>query len=335
MPQPMRWIPIVSLALLGLLIAATSLAPGVSYTSSTSMEASGLVGNLLKKAGTDALSEASFFTETRMATKNKTSRSIIDLNAETITSVNDLTKTYTVIPFAQVGAMGAPGGETAQAEPEEDPDYTVSVAFWIDDMGVVSDPSGATHLRLHIVADPEPQLPDLEDPGQYALVMELFVKDVEGYEIIKTFRRSYAEKLGRAMGSGQGNLFETIKQVLGDSPGIRESLDRSGEEIAKLDKMAVRQIMHVVTVPPGMDYDPEKVFAKKEKKKKKKRLGRFAKKIAQQATGGDTDNQEKDQKTVLTSTTNHEGFSTGPIEPAVFEIGADYQQTQYYGTGGN
>ena len=94
--------------------------------SSTSVEASGLVGNLLKKAGTDTLTEESFFTETTMATKNKTSRSIIDLNAETITAVNDVTKTYTVIPFDQVGAMVAPGGETAPAEPEEDADYTVS-----------------------------------------------------------------------------------------------------------------------------------------------------------------------------------------------------------------
>ncbi len=335
MRQPFRWIPLVSLTLLGLLVAATTLAPGVSYTSITSVEVSGLVGNLLKKAGTDALSEESFFTETTMATKNKTSRSLIDLNAETITSVNDVTKTYTVIPFAQVGAMVAPGGEPAQAEPEEDTDYTVSVEFWIDDLGVVSDPSGATHLRLHIVADPEPNKPDLEDPGQYALVMELFVKDVEGYEIVQAFRRGYAEKLGRAMGGGQGNLFDTIKKVLGDSPGIRESLERSSEEIAKLDKMAVRQILHVVTVPPEMEYDPEKVFAKKEKKKKKKRLGRFAKKIANQATGSGTDNEAQDQKTVLTSTTNHEGFTTGPIDATVFEIGSDYEQTQYYGTGGN
>ena len=183
------------------------------------------------------------------------------------------------------------------------------------------------------MADPEPNKPDLEEPGQYALVMELFVKDVAGYEIIQTFRQGYAEKLGRALGGGQGNLLETIKKILGDSPGIRESLDRSSEEIAKLDKMAVRQILHVVTVPPGMEYDPEKVFAKK-KEKKKKRLGRFAKKITQQASGS-TDNEPQDQKTVLTSTTNHEDFSTGPIDTAVFEIGEDYEQTDYYGAGGN
>ena len=122
---------------------------------------------------------------------------------------------------------------------------------------------------------------------------------------------------------------------MGDSPGIRESLDRSSKEIDKLDKMAVRQILHVVNVPPGMDYDPELVFAKK-KKKKKKKLGRFAKKIARQATGADGGNDgPKEQKTFLTSTTNHENFKTGPIDPAVFEIGSDYTQQDYAGSGGN
>ena len=335
MHQHTRWIPIVSLLLLAVLIAATTISTGVTYTTNTSMDVSGVVGSLLKKAGTDKIAEESFFTVDKMATQTKTSRTIIDLNAETITSVNDLTKTYTVIPFDQVGAMVAPGqGQPAQQEPEEEADYIVSVEFWIDNMGMVDDPAGAEHLRLHIVADPVPTSPDVEDPGQYALVLELFVKDVEGYEIIKTFRRAYADKLGQAMAGGQGNLFETLQQVLGDSPGLRESFDRSGEEIAKLDKMAVRQILHVVTVPPDMQYDPEKVFAEKKKEKKSKRLGRFAKKLAKQATGGGEE-EAKDQKTVLTGTTNHEGFRTGPIDQSVFEVGSDYTEQAYYGGGSN
>ncbi len=335
MHQHTRWIPLLSLLLLVVLIAATTVSTGVSYRTDTSMEVSGTVGKLLKTAGTDKISEESFFTADKMATKTKTSRTVIDLNAETITSINDITKTYTVIPFAQVGAMFAPGqGQAAQQEPDEEADYTVTVDFWIDNMGVVDDPSGAEHLRLHIVADPEPTSPDVEDPGQSALVLELFVKVVEGYEIIKAFRRGYAEKLGRAMSGGQGNLIETLQQIMGNSPGIRESLERSSEEIATLDKMAVRQIMHVVTIPHGMEYDPEKVFAKKEKKKKSKRLGRFAKKLANQATGG-TDDEAKDQKTVLKSTTNHDDFQNGSIDSSVFEIGSDYTQQDYYGSGGN
>ena len=71
----------------------------------------------------------------------------------------------------------------------------------------------------------------------------------------------------------------------------------------------------------------------KKKEKKSKRLGRFAKRIAKQATGGGEEG-EKDQKTVLTGTTNHEGFKTGPIDPAVFEIGSDYTEQAYYGSGG-
>lgn len=98
MHQHTRWIPIVSLLLLVVLIAATTISTGVTYTTNTSMDVSGVVGSLLKKAGTDKIAEESFFTADKMATKTKTSRTIIDLNAETITSVNDLTKTYTVIP---------------------------------------------------------------------------------------------------------------------------------------------------------------------------------------------------------------------------------------------
>ncbi|MCH7735326.1 MAG: hypothetical protein IH961_08965 [Chloroflexi bacterium] len=115
-----RWIPVLSLALLGTLIAATAMT-GVSYKSTTSFEISGLVGKLLDKAGVDKLSEESFFEGNKMATKNKTSRTIIDLDAETITSVNDLTKTYTVISFDQVAGMFAPGdGQAPEQEPNEE-----------------------------------------------------------------------------------------------------------------------------------------------------------------------------------------------------------------------
>ncbi len=335
-----RLLPALSLALLGTLIAATAMT-GVSYQSTTSFEISGLLGDLLDKAGVDKFSEESFFDGNKMATKNKTSRTIIDLDAETITSVNDVTKTYTVMSFDQVAGMFTPGdGQAPEQEPDEEneeADYTVTVTFWIDEMGtaeVHGEP--ADHFRLHVLADPEPTSEDVEDPGQFALAMELFMRDVEGYEVIKNFRQGYADKMGRALGGGQGNLFDAIKKVLGDSPGIRESLERSQDEIAKMDKMTVRLIMHVVTVPPGKEYDPEMVFGEKKKKKKKKGgLGRFAKKIARQATGEGEDEKDKEQKTILTSTTDHEGFTTGPIDPMVFEIAADYTKQDYSGSEGN
>ncbi len=34
--------------------------------------------------------------------------------------------------------------------------------------------------------------------------------------------------------------------------------------------------------------------------------------------------KDKEQKTILTSTPDHESFATGPIDPMVFEIAADY-----------
>ncbi len=331
-----RWIPVLSLVLLGTLIAATAMT-GVSYKSTTSFEISGFVGKLLDKAGVDKLSEESFFEGNKMATKNKTSRTIIDTDAETITSVNDLTKTYTVMSFDQVAGMFAPGDDQApEQEPNEEADYTVTVTFWIDDMGATEvHDEPVNHFRLHVLADPEPTSEEVEDPGQFALAMELFMRDVEGYEVIKHFRQSYADKMGQALGGGQGNLFEAIKKVLGDSPGIRESLERSQNEIAKMDQMTVRLITHIVTVPPGKQYDPEMVFAEKKKKKKKGGLGRFAKKLIKQATGEGEDEKDKEQKTILTSTTDHEGFTTGPIDPMVFEIAADYTKQDYSGREGN
>ena len=332
-----RWIPVLSLALLGTLIAATTM-KGVSYKSTSSIEISGLVGELLDKAGVDTFSEETFFDGNKMATKNKTSRTIIDLDAETITSVNDKTKTYTVMSFDQLAGLFTPGdGQAPEQEPTEEPDYTVTVTFWIDEMGTAEvHNERVDHFRLHVLADPEPTSEDIEDPGQFALAMELFMRDVEGYEVIKNFQQGYADKIGRGLGGGQGNLFDAIKTVLGDSPGIRESLERSQDEINKMDKMTVRLITHIVTIPPGKEYDPEMVFGEKKKKKKKKGgLGRFAKKIARQATGEGEDEKDKEQKTILTSTTDHEGFTTGPIDPMVFEIGADYTEQDYSGSGGN
>ncbi len=142
--------------------------------------------------------------------------------------------------------------------------------------------------------------------------------------------------MGRGLGGGQGNLFDAVKQALGDSPGIQESLERSQDEINKMDKTTVRLITHIITVPPDKKYDPKMAFGEEKKKKKKKGgLGRFAKKIAKQATGEGEDEKDKEQKTILTSTTDHEGFTTGPIDPMVFEIAADYTKQDYSGSEGN
>ncbi len=324
----LRWIPLATLFLLGLLVAATPLTEGVSFISTTSIDVSGLVGDLINKSGVGEQTEEQFYTATTMVTKTPTTRTIIDTEAETITSVNDEQKTYVVIPFDQIGSMFSADGQPTQEAPEEDPDYTVDVSFTVEDLGPVDDPPNTEHHRIHVIADPVPTSPEVDDPGQYVLALDLYVKDIEGYDTIKRFRQAYADKMGRAMGSSQGNLLESLNRIVGDSPGLKESLERSSEAVGNMDKMAVLEVMHVFTVPPGMEYDSEKAFAPKEKKRKKGRLGRFAKRVASQATGSGTDNTSQEQKKVLTSTTNKENFSNGPINAALFEIGSDYTQQE-------
>ncbi len=343
--KSLRWTPALGLVLLGLLLTAAL--PDARYTSATSFKISGFLGKLIAKATPDEILQEVFVSGNVMLTRDKNTGTRISLDDETIATINYKDKSYTVMTFEQLRDLlrqRTAGADPAEPESDEPPDANVTLNFSLDRTGTFDNVNGyrAERVVLTILADVEKNQADAgegesitEDGGQFVLVMELWMTDeADGYREVQDFQDRYAQQLGAAMfdeGERQG-LLEVLKNIVGNDPRLKASLERAQEEAAGLDGIAVRTTTYFVSVPPGLEYDAELVFGeKKEEKKKKGGLGGFAKKLAQQAAGvgGGDEDKPAEQRTHVTTVTNLDGFSTEPISTASMALPSEFTRKEY------
>jgi hypothetical protein len=251
-------------ALLCVLVAASaSLRADFTYTETTQVTGGSMLG-LMKMAGTfskqarqvgEPVVSTVAIKGNRMAHINPTNIEIIDLDAETITSVDMLKKQYTVITFAQmkqqIEAAAAKMKEQQQkaepAAPQQQPSTTdVTFHIHVRNTGQTKEVSGLSSSESILTMNMDATDKSSGQTGSLAITNDLWlVPEIPGYDEVKEFYRRFAVKMGTVFSSAVNPAM--LAQYQGASKGMADM----AEEMSKLKGTPVLQVMRMGMTTDG------------------------------------------------------------------------------------
>lgn len=335
--------------LLSVLLVAS--VPDVKYTTVSTFKMSGFLGRLVGRSLPDELPETASLSgdKLRIDDEYNESSTLIDLAAETFTTLNHKQKTYSTITFDELKQQLEQRLEEARQEREENaedaedaPDTEIEFAFAIDRTGERKQVNGynAERVIMTIEAEGTAQDPETQETagGQVVMASELWVSNaVPGYAEIQAFQQRFAEKMGDVAfgGQSQDQVIASIAKAMGNQEGdLEEQLQKAREEAGKIDGLAVQSTTHVVSVPYGMAFDADQVFAEasadEPQEEKKKRGGlRGLKKALEDATQNAAGSGVPEQKTLFTISSIMDDFQQLDVPAATYDIPADYKEKPF------
>lgn len=344
------------LALTALVVTSAFLMPDVTYKTSTKVTFSGAVGKVIdffaKRGGAgDGVVQTVYLKGDKMRTDDENHSTIIDLENERFITLDHSGKTYTVMTFDDFARLASEMAEGQQGEDQQT--GAASNTEYSFDLKVT--PTGerqkigdynAERMLMTLTVEAKNTAPaESEEQGMegtMVIASELWMsKDASWYQEVNAFNQKMAEKMGEVALKSVSGMGQALAAGLAggsaDDPRMKEALAEASKEAAKLDGIQVRNTTHVVLVPPGVTFDQDALFQteKKEEPRRRGGLGRFARRIAEQAvTGGaagESNNEENEtpgQATLLTTTTDIIETDLSPIPASMFDIPEGYREIQ-------
>jgi hypothetical protein len=255
---------IIKSAVLGVLVAASaSLHADFTYTETTQMTGGSMLG-LMKMAGAfskqarqagDPIVSTVAIKGNRMAHINPTSTEIIDLDAETITTIDTLKKQYTVVTFEQmkqqIAAAAAKMKEQQQkteAKTAEQPSTTdVKFRIHVRNTEQTKDVSGLSTKESILAMNMDATDKSSGQTGSLAFTNDMWLApEIPGYDEVKEFYRKFAVKMGTVFNSAINPAM--LAQYQGAGKGMAEM----AEEMSKLKGTPVLQVMRMGMTTDGM-----------------------------------------------------------------------------------
>lgn len=354
-----------------LVLTAPSALADFSYTETTQITGGTLV-QLMKVAGTfsKAARQAQgpiistvVLKGNRMAHISPEHTEIIDLDKETITSIDNVKREYTVMTFEQMREGMQKAMEKAKEEqqkkgaPAQTADSNTDVKFQVHvrNTGAAKDVSGlnANESILAMAMDATDKTSG--QTGSLAITNDLWLApEIPGYDEVKDFNRRYAEKM-RTVFSGVLN-----PSMFAQQPGAGQGMADMIKEMSKLKGVPVLQVMRLGTTVDGATL-PAASEAPLPAPTPMPSAGEVAQSAAQQSAssaiasrmgslgglaggfGGfghkkkkAEDPQPAAQQTaapatsavLIESNTQLSGFSQAPADESKFEVPAGYRQIQ-------
>ena len=314
-----------------------------------------------RKAGEPIVSTV-YLKGNRMATVNADSIEIIDLDKETITHVDTLKKTYTVMTFEQMKQQienARKEMEKKQAEhpasapePKQNPDdVKMSFDVKVRKTGAEKQVNGLSGKEAILTMTMNATDQKTQQSGAMAMTNDMWmVPEIPGYDQVRDFHKRMAEKLASAT-HGLGLDFT---RVLAQNPGATEALADMGKEMQKIEGVPIQQIMRMGTTTNGQplpaaseaplppDNSPAMPSAGDVAKQGAASMisshipfGGFGKKKQQNDPPPADPNANQKGNTppptsaiLMESQTNVSNFSSAPVDDAHFEVPAGFKQVQ-------
>lgn len=254
-----------SCAVLGLCFAITpSLLADFTYQETTKITG-GAVVSMMKMAAmfskqAKKIGEPTTYTVylkgNRMARVSPDTTQIVDLDAETITDINNADHTYTVMTFEQMRqqiedarkAMEKRQAEqkgketTASTEPPPEMKFKVNVK----QTGATKDVSGISATEAILQMQLEATDQKTQQTGSMAITNDMWMaKEIPGYEELRDFQKRFAEKMKFVL-SGAVN-----PSMLAMQPGMGQGMSDMVKEMSKLKGVPVLQVMRMGTTMNG------------------------------------------------------------------------------------
>mgnify|MGYP001553154236 CR=1 FL=1 len=322
------------------------------------MKMAGAFSSQARKAGEPIVTSV-YLKGNRLANVSPDSVEIIDLDRETITHIDTLKRTYTVMTFQQMKDQMAKAQQEmakrqsehpAAAPPPNTNDVKMSFDVKVRNTGTVKQVSGlstreAILTMMMIATDQKTQ-----QSGNMAITNDMWlVPEIPGYAKISDFHMRMAEKMGMMNTAGAMDM----SKLLAQNPGATDALAAMGKEIQKIKGVPVSQIMRMGTTTNGKplpaaseaplppDNSPAMpsagTVAKQSVLSSLGGLGRFGgfghKKENDQPPPDQNGKKNADMPpptsaVLMESQTTSSNFSDAPVDPVHFEVPAGYRLIQ-------
>jgi hypothetical protein len=251
----------------GVFVVCLSLAPSLwadfTYRETTKITGGAIVG-MMKMASmfssqAKRVGEPSIFTVylkgNRMARVSQDDAEIIDLDAETMTHINNLDHTYTTITFEQMRQQleaakqqaekkrsEQKNDQAANSEPPPEMKFKVNVR----ETGAKKEVSGLESSEAILAMQFEATDKKSGQTGAMAITNDMWMApEIPGYAELRDFERRYAVKMGAVL-SGAFN-----PSMMAMQPGMGQGLADMAKEMSKLKGTPVLQIMRMGTTANG------------------------------------------------------------------------------------
>jgi hypothetical protein len=248
---------------LGVLVAASaSLHADFTYTETTQITGGSMLG-LMKMAGAfsrqarqagDPIVSTVAIKGNRMAHINPTTTEIIDLDAETITTIDTLKRQYTVVTFEQMkqqiaaaaAKMKAQQQKTEASAPQQASTTDVKFQSHVRKTGQAKDVSGLSTSESILTMNMDATDKSSGQTGSLAITNDMWLApEVSGYDEVKEFYRKYAVKMGTVFNSAINPAM--LAQYQGAGKGMAEMT----EEMSTLKGTPVLQVMRMGMTTDG------------------------------------------------------------------------------------
>lgn len=253
-----KWLVVV----LGLALSAVSQASDYSYKETSQitggsimsmMHMVGVFSSQARKAGEPIVSNV-YLKGNKLARIAPDHAEIIDLDKETITNIDMVKHTYTVMTFEQMREQMRKAMEQAkQQQPKQDaqqqnPDVKMSFDVKVRNTGVQKQVSGLDTKEAILTMTMNATDQKSQQTGSMAITNDMWMApDIPGYEQVRDFHIKMAEKLG-LMESGVGL---DMSRLLAQNPGANEALADMTKEMEKLKGVPVMQVMRMGSTANG------------------------------------------------------------------------------------
>jgi hypothetical protein len=254
---------IIRSAVVAVVVAASaSLHADFTYTETTQITGGSMLG-LMKMAGAfsrqarqagDPIVSTVAIKGNRMAHINPTSTEIIDLDAETITTIDTLKKQYTVVTFEQMKQQIAAAAakmkeqqQKTQSTTAQQPSTTdVKFQIHVRNTGQAKDVSGLSASESILTMNVDATDKSSGQTGSMAMTNDMWlVPEIPGYDEVKEFYRKFAMKMGTVFSSAINPAM--LAQYQGASKGMADM----AEEMSKLKGTPVLQVMRMGMTTDG------------------------------------------------------------------------------------
>ncbi|MBI1354097.1 MAG: hypothetical protein GC160_07105 [Acidobacteria bacterium] len=282
----------------------------------------------------------------KMARIDERGGTIIDLDAQTITSIDFKGKKYSTITFEQMKQALEQAQAKAQAEMEKarkkNPDAAnveMSYDVRIEDPKRSATVGGYNAKEMIMIISANMEDKSKGQSGAMNVATNLWLsKDVPGYEEVQDFHKRMAEKLAWNPSSG---MLAGMQQ----SFRMGESMAKLQEESAKLEGMTVKQVMRMGGSASGLEaiseQDQAKVAEANEESSTKQAFkglgsalgggfGGFGKKkkSKEPEPAGSGAMKASEAGVLMEMTTESSGFSTAAAPADKFVVPAGFEQTE-------
>lgn len=278
---------------------------------------------------------------------------LIDLDKETITHVDLLKHTYSVMTFEQMREQLAKASQEMQKNQAKDTSNDVKMSFDVKvrNTGAEKSVSGLSAHEAILTMTMTGTDQKTQQTGTMAVTNDMWLtSDIAGYDEVRAFYTRMAEKMG-IMLSGMGM---NMSRMLAQNPGATQAFTDMAKEMQKIKGVPVMQVMRMGTTADGkplpaaseaplpQDNSPAMPSASDVAKQSaasmlSSRLGGFGgfgrkkKDTAAEQPAADSPQggaPPQTQAVLIEMQMTSSNFSTAPVDASHFQIPAGFKQVQ-------